>query len=67
MLYDGQCERCTLFDSDNCPQPMTVEELRAGLHHLGVRLYGEELTEWRKENFNRKYLRTTRHAEETES
>jgi len=46
---------------------MTVEELRAGLHHLGVRLYGEELTKWRKENFNRKYRRTTRHAEETES
>ncbi|MCU0918605.1 MAG: DUF4070 domain-containing protein, partial [Planctomycetes bacterium] len=67
LLYDGQWERCTLFDINYRPQPMTVEELRAGLHDLGVRLYSEELTKWRRENFNRKYLRPSRHAEETKS
>jgi hypothetical protein len=37
LLYDGQRERCTLFDINYRPQPMSVEELRAGLHDLGVR------------------------------
>jgi radical SAM superfamily enzyme YgiQ (UPF0313 family) len=67
LLYDGQWERCTLFDINYRPRPMTVEELRAGFHSLGVRLYGEEMTRWRRENFNRKYLRPARHVEETES
>jgi radical SAM superfamily enzyme YgiQ (UPF0313 family) len=67
LLYAGQWERCTLFDINYRPEPMTVEELRAGFHDLGVRLYSEELTRWRRENFNRKYLRPARHLEETES
>ncbi len=67
LLYDGQWERCTLFDINYCPRPMTVDELRAGFHSLGVRLYGEEMTRWRRENFNRKYLRSARHVEEIES
>lgn len=66
LLCAGQWHRCTLFDINYRPQPMTVEELRAGLHDLGVRLYGEELTKWRRENFNRKYLRPSKHVEETE-
>ena len=60
LLYDGQWERCTLFDVNYRPQPMTVEELTNGFRRLAVELYGEELTKWRKENFNGKYLRQTR-------
>jgi hypothetical protein len=43
---------------------MSVEELRAGFLRLGVTLYGDDLTHWRRENFNRKYLRGARHQPE---
>jgi hypothetical protein len=43
---------------------MTVDELRNGFHRLAARLYGDELTQWRRDNFNRKYLRPTKHASE---
>jgi hypothetical protein len=43
---------------------MSVEELRTGFRRLGQRLYSKELTTWRRENFNRKYLRPTFHREE---
>jgi radical SAM superfamily enzyme YgiQ (UPF0313 family) len=60
LLYDGQWERCTLFDVNYRPQPMTPEELRTGFHRLAVELYSEERTKWRRENFNHKYLREAR-------
>jgi radical SAM superfamily enzyme YgiQ (UPF0313 family) len=67
LLYDGAWERCTLFDINYRPQPMTAEQLREGLHRLAVRIYGDELTKWRRDNFNRKYLRQARHRSETSS
>jgi len=36
---------------------MSVEELRRGLHGLAKRLYSEEMTDWRRENFKRRYFR----------
>ncbi len=60
LLYDGQWERCTLFDANYRPEPMTIEELRKGFRRLAVELYSEELTKWRRDNFNGKYLRQTR-------
>lgn len=60
LLHDGQWERCTLFDINYRPRPMTVEQLREGFHRLAVELYGDELTQWRRENFHRKYLRAAR-------
>ena len=64
LLHDGAWERCTLFDINYRPKGMTVEELREGFHRLAVRLYSDELTNWRRENFNRKYLRPTKHQTE---
>jgi radical SAM superfamily enzyme YgiQ (UPF0313 family) len=64
LLYDGQWQRCTMFDINYQPQGMTVEELRSGFIRLGERLYSQELTGWRRENFNRKYLRPTFQREE---
>ena len=64
LLHDGQWERCTLFDINYRPQPMTVDQLRAGFHRLAVDLYSDEITKWRRENFNRKYLRPAKHESE---
>jgi radical SAM superfamily enzyme YgiQ (UPF0313 family) len=64
LLYEGQWERCTLFDINYQPKQMSVEELRVGFRQLGERLYREDLTKWRRENFNRKFLRPTAHREE---
>jgi radical SAM superfamily enzyme YgiQ (UPF0313 family) len=57
LLHDRQWQRCTLFDINYRPKLMSVEELRAGFHQLTVKLYGDDMTKWRRENFNRKYLR----------
>lgn len=64
LLHEGQWERCTLFDINYQPKQMSVEELRIGFRRLGERLYREDLTKWRRENFNRKFLRPIAHREE---
>ncbi|HBO42825.1 MAG TPA: B12-binding domain-containing radical SAM protein [Planctomycetaceae bacterium] len=65
MLHDGAWHRYTLFDINYRPKRMTVEELRDGFHRLAGKLYGDELTKWRRENFRRKYLRDTSYSRET--
>ena len=67
LLGAGEWNRCTLFDINYRPQPMTVDELREGLHRLAVSIYSEDLTKWRRENFNRKFLRGARHPSEASS
>ena len=67
LLYEGQWDRCTLFDINYRPQPMTVDELREGFHRLAVRLYSEDQTKWRRETFARKYLRAAKHGQEDEA
>ncbi|MHC4992977.1 MAG: B12-binding domain-containing radical SAM protein, partial [Planctomycetota bacterium] len=57
LTHDGQWERCTLFDVNYEPQPMTAEQLRLGFHDLASRLYCDEFTTWRKDNFAQRYLR----------
>lgn len=61
LLHRGQWERCTLFDINYEPLGMSVEELRDGFRRLVTRLYSEELVQWRRDNFNRKYLRPAKH------
>ncbi|NQT11938.1 MAG: B12-binding domain-containing radical SAM protein, partial [Planctomycetes bacterium] len=61
LLHEGEWQRCTLFDINYRPQPMTVDQLRAGFHRLAVDLYSDEITKWRRDNFNRKYLRAGKH------
>jgi len=62
MLEERPWGRCTLFDLTFKPQPMSGEELVGGFRSLAARLYGDEATNWRRENFNRKYLRQARRA-----
>jgi radical SAM superfamily enzyme YgiQ (UPF0313 family) len=64
LLHDGQWQRCTLFDVNYRPTGMSAEELRAGFHRLVERLYSDDLTKWRRENFQRKYWRHATHCEE---
>jgi radical SAM superfamily enzyme YgiQ (UPF0313 family) len=64
LLHDGQWQRCTLFDINYRPHSMTVDQLREGFHRLAVELYSDERTRWRRENFNRKYLRAAKHSSE---
>lgn len=64
MLYDGEWQRCTLFDVMFSPQRMSVEDLRGGFRELVKRLYAEDLVKWRRENFSRKYLRNLSAYEE---
>lgn len=61
LLHDGEWNRCTLFDINFVPDAMSVKELRQGFYDLAKRLYGEEISQWRKKNFNDKYLRPTLH------
>jgi len=58
LLRDEAWETCTLFDVNFRPQLMSPEDLRRGFIDLGVRLYGHELTERRRANFEMNY-RTT--------
>ena len=46
-------KKYTLFDITYEPKGMSVEELAKGFRELGVRIYGEEFTNWRRESFRR--------------
>lgn len=52
--------RCTLFDLTYEPTPMGRDELVDGFRDLARRLYCESFTDWRRDNFRRKYLRPSR-------
>lgn len=56
LLEERAWEKCTLFDINFRPNRMSVEELRGGFHHLVQRLYSDDFTHYRKDNFRRKYL-----------
>lgn len=64
LLHDREWQRCTLFDVNFRPAGMSAEELRVGFRQLVERLYCDDLTKWRRENFNRKYLRRATACEE---
>jgi radical SAM superfamily enzyme YgiQ (UPF0313 family) len=61
LLYPGRWERCTLFDLNFEPTPMTVSELEDGFHSLAQRLYSEEFTRWRRDQFARHYRFSRKH------
>ncbi len=67
LLYDTAWERCTLFDVNFRPVGMTEDELRDGFRQLAVRLYSDDFTKWRKDNFRRKYLRPAKRVLESSS
>jgi len=53
LTHDGQWDRCTLFDIDFRPAPMSAAELRAGFLELTRSLYSEDFTSYRHEAFKR--------------
>jgi radical SAM superfamily enzyme YgiQ (UPF0313 family) len=57
LLEPGQWKKCTLFDIMYEPKNMSVEELAHGFRQLGVKLYSEDFTNWRRNTF-KNYLRT---------
>ena len=63
LLHDGAWNRCTLFDVNFLPDPMSVEELRTGFYNLARRLYDDQTSRWRRNNFNRKYLKPALHQQ----
>jgi radical SAM superfamily enzyme YgiQ (UPF0313 family) len=58
LIEEAPWSRCTLFDLTFRPEPMTAEELVGGFRDLVRRLYSAEATQWRRENFRRKYQRS---------
>jgi radical SAM superfamily enzyme YgiQ (UPF0313 family) len=53
LLQDGAWEKCTLFDVNFRPTHMTPDELRDGFRQLVVKLYGDEFTQYRRDEFRR--------------
>ncbi len=51
LLDTDGWKKCTLFDITYQPKQFTVDELARGFRELGVRLYSEEMTRWRRANF----------------
>ena len=58
MLFPAQWERCTLFDVNFKPKNMTVAELADGFKELAGKLYDDDFTRWRRENF-RQFFRSS--------
>jgi len=56
LLEERAWEKCTLFDINFQPDRMSVDELRGGFHQLVQRLYSDDFTHYRKDNFRRRYL-----------
>lgn len=55
-LFDETAwNKCTLFDVNFQPQKMNSEELRKGFMELGVKLYSQEFTDWRRGQFEEMY------------
>ena len=61
LLYPGAWERCTLFDLNFEPSPMSAGELRQGFHSLAERLYCDDFTRWRRKAFAENYLFARKH------
>jgi radical SAM superfamily enzyme YgiQ (UPF0313 family) len=59
LLDPTAWQRCTLFDVNYRPRGMTIEQLTDGFRRLVVRLYGDEFTRYRRDNF-KKLLAQTR-------
>lgn len=59
MLEDRPWHKATLFDLTYEPEPMSRQELEEGFRDMVARLYAEDLTKWRQENFKNRYLAGT--------
>lgn len=57
LLEERPWRKCTLFDVTYRPTHMTPNELAEGFRQLGMRLYSQSFTRWRRRVFRDKYLR----------
>ena len=53
LLEPTNWKKCTLFDVNYRPSHMTVDQLTDGFRQLVTRLYSEEFTAWRRDNFKK--------------
>jgi radical SAM superfamily enzyme YgiQ (UPF0313 family) len=51
LLQPGAWDRCTLFDVNFQPSHMSPSELASGFRDLVQRLYSEDFTRWRRDNY----------------
>jgi radical SAM superfamily enzyme YgiQ (UPF0313 family) len=56
LLEKENWKTCSLFDVNFKPKNMTVEELREGFKRIGIEIYSDEFTKWRRGKF-KEYLR----------
>lgn len=56
ILHDGAWDFCTLFDVNYQPAQMSVAELEAGLRGLASRIYSEQSTDKRREDFRHNFI-----------
>lgn len=57
LFEERAWHKATLFDLMYKPEPMSADELVNGFRNLVKRLYREEMTDWRRDVFRRKYRR----------
>ncbi len=53
ILQPNQWQKCTLFDINFQPRDMTVDELSQGFKKLAMKLYSDEFTQWRRNQFKK--------------
>jgi len=63
LLEPRNWKKCTLFDVNFKPASMSVQELHDGFIRLGINLYNEDFTNWRRSRFVRA-VRDLRHSKE---
>jgi radical SAM superfamily enzyme YgiQ (UPF0313 family) len=56
LIEPTNWKKCTLFDINFIPANMTGDELHSGFKNLGVEIYSEEFTNWRRRNFFRQKM-----------
>jgi radical SAM superfamily enzyme YgiQ (UPF0313 family) len=55
ILEPGNWRKCTLFDINYQPSDMSVDELREGFYSLVKQLYSDSFTNWRRDQFWKRY------------
>jgi len=53
LIEPENWKKCTLFDLNYVPKGMSADELEAGFKDLAMKLYSDEFTNWRRNNFRK--------------
>uniref|UniRef100_UPI00356A1D4E DUF4070 domain-containing protein n=1 Tax=Pontiella sp. TaxID=2837462 RepID=UPI00356A1D4E len=60
LIEPTNWKKCTLFDLNFRPRDMNAEELTGGFRQLGVKLYSEAFTRWRRDTFKSNLRKSAR-------